>query len=302
MQRASAIGARLAGSRASGRVSTRWGRTVAPSSANQRVAASTDRSGCSNAAPVGMHEDLVGPVGREQVTIELTAGAPLGAADQREGPRHPGHSTGGGGRPRSGPILLPVGSVPAHDHQERGDRRVGDHGIRGRGGGGQGRRRRGAPLPPAGDGRRDARRAREVARQAGRAGQARGGRRQGDRGPRERHRRPAAARRLRPGARVGRGGPRRQEGAVRRARRHREGRRHPGHQHLDPPGRRAGHGDVATRARVRHPLLQPGAGHEPRRGHRADDGERRDDRGGQGLRRPRAARTRSRSRTAPGSS
>ena len=66
--------------------------------------------------------------------------------------------------------------------------------------------------------------AREVARQAGRAGQARGADRQGDRRPGQRHRRPPRARRLRPRARVGRRGPRREEGAVHPARRHREAR------------------------------------------------------------------------------
>ena len=51
--------------------------------------------------------------------------------------------------------------------------RFGDHGFGHRRGGGQGRPRGGAALPQAGDGRCDGRRAREVAGQAGRAGQAR---------------------------------------------------------------------------------------------------------------------------------
>ena len=45
---------------------------------------------------------------------------------------------------------------------------------------------------------------------------------------------------------------------------------HPGHQHVHPPGGRAGHGDRPARQGLRRPLLQPGAGHVPGRGGAAD--------------------------------
>ena len=214
----------------------------------------------------GQHEHLVGVVGGEQVAVEVAAVAPFGAADQGEGPRHgaaqyrplpegpqPGRRVTPAPAPgrltaRSGPLLLPVGSVPAHDHHTPGDRWVGDHGIRDRGGGGQGRRRRGAALPPAVERRRDGRLAREVAGQAGRAGQARRAGREGGRRSRDRHRPPRRAPRLRPRARVRRRGPRREEDPVRRARRGRQAGRHPRHQHLDAPGGRAGRGHQAARA------------------------------------------------------
>ena len=69
---------------------------------------------------------------------------------------------------------------------------------------------------------------------------------------------------------------------------------HPRHQHVDPPGGRAGRGHRAPVAGVRHPLLQPGADDEPRRGRPAAHRLRRDGRRRQGVRRRRAARTRSR--------
>ena len=45
---------------------------------------------------------------------------------------------------------------------------------------------------------------------------------------------------------------------------------HPGHQHLDPAGGRAGHGDRPARQGLRGPLLQPGPGHVAGRGGAAD--------------------------------
>ena len=64
----------------------------------------------------------------------------------------------------------------------------------------------------------------------------------------------------------------------RAARPRRQGRRDPRHQHVDAAGRRAGDGDRAARAGVRHPLLQPGADDEPGRDRPAAHRQRRDDR------------------------
>ena len=72
---------------------------------------------------------------------------------------------------------------------------------------------------------------------------------------------PGRAGRRRPGDRVGRRGPGREEGAVRRARPRLQAGGHPRHQHLDLAGGRDGHGHRPARAGLRHPLLQPGAGH-----------------------------------------
>ena len=181
---------------------------------------------------------------------------------------------------------------------------LGDHGIRHRRGGRQGGHRGHPAVPPAADGRRawwPHSRSRSTSRSSG-ASSTRPSATQvlvAGHG----HARPARPRRLRPRDRVGRRGPRRQEGAVPRARPRCQGRGDPRHQHLDAAGRRAGDGDRASRAGLRHPLLQPGAGDEPRRGGAAAHRQRRDDRA-------RAATfaelvrqgAPSRSRTAPGSS
>ena len=63
---------------------------------------------------------------------------------------------------------LPLGTVSAHDDQERGHHRFGDHGFGHRPGRGHVGLHRRPALPQAGDGRRHGRRHAEVAREAGR--------------------------------------------------------------------------------------------------------------------------------------
>ena len=58
----------------------------------------------------------------------------------------------------------------------------------------------------------------------------------------------------------------------------------PRDQHVDAPGRRDGDGDRPARPGVRHPLLQPGADDGARRGGARDHDDRRDDRRGAALR------------------
>ena len=67
--------------------------------------------------------------------------------------------------------------------------------------------------------------------------------------------------------------------------------RHPRHEHVHAVGDRAGRPDQAPRPRLRHPLLQPGAGHVAGRGRAAADRHRRHDRRRQGRSSRRAART-----------
>ncbi len=89
----------------------------------------------------------------------------------------------------------------------------------------------------------------------------------------------------RPGHRVGHRGPGGEEGALQRARPDHRRDDHPGHQHLDPAGHRAGHADGPARQGLRRPLLQPGPGDGAGRGGPAPDRLRRDHR-----RRPRLRR------------
>ena len=132
--------------------------------------------------------------------------------------------------------------------------------------------------------RRDARGPREVARQAGRTGQAR----------RRRARRDARARRApSPISASSRDCDlvlesivedlAVEEAPVQRARPRVRRRRDPRDEHVDPARRRDGDGDRPPRAGVRHPLLQPGADDAAGRGRPADHDARRDGR------RPRAS-------------
>ena len=110
-----------------------------------------------------------------------------------------------------------------------------------------------------------------------------------------RHHAPRRARRRRPRHRVGRRGPRREEGTSSPS----------STASASPttilatntstlPVVEMADGDRPARPGVRHPLLQPGARHGPRRGRAADHRQRRHHGRGDRLRRAPAARTRSR--------
>ena len=122
---------------------------------------------------------------------------------------------------RSVACPLSIHGEQCRNDQAGRNRRFGDHGQRHRRGRRQGGHRGGAAEPFAGHGRRDGRRAREVARQAGGAGQAR--RRRAHRRARPGHRGvgPRCPRRLRPRDRVDRRGPPHEEAPLQRARPHR---------------------------------------------------------------------------------
>ncbi len=171
------MGAALASSMASGRVEHAERTDLGAELAEPALGRLDDAIGVLVGRRGGHHEHLVGAAQLEELAIEVAAGAPLGAADQGEGPGH------GGTLP--GAVLAPgcypsVASRPMAD-QHAGNRRVGDHGVGHRRGGGQGGGRRDPALAAAGQRRRDGGGAREVARQAGGARQARRDRGQGDR-------------------------------------------------------------------------------------------------------------------------
>ena len=210
----------------------------------------------------------------------------------------PGQARAAGARP----VSYSPGNIPGYVNHTRGNRRLGDHGLGHRRDGGRQRLRGGPALPEPVHGRRHPGR-RWRSRSTGRSRRASGPRPSATRPwPGSPARPTSAPSGLRPGHRVGRRGPGREEAPLQRARPDLRRPHHPGHQHLDPPGRRAGHGDRPARQGLRHPLLQPGAGDGAGRGGPADHRLRRDDRRGP-RRSPRpAARRRSRSRTRPASS
>ena len=198
---------------------------------------------------------------------------------------------------------LPTGKLVAHVDHTGGNRRFGHHGRGHRRGGGRDRARGRAAQPEHGGRRRHGGGPRP-ARWPSRSRRASAPRR----------RRPAISGRVRATTHLGElvdvdlviesvvedlGG---EEGPLRRARQHLQARHDPGHQHLDAAGGRDGDGDRAARPGVRHPLLQPGARHGPRRGRAAHHGQRRHRGGGASPSPPPAARTPSRSRTRPASS
>ena len=191
---------------------------MAPSSSNQRSADSTSAVGVLVRSRGRDDEHLRAAACGEQVAVEVTAVAPLGATDQGKGAGHGPHLP----VPESGPRLLPVGSVAAHDHHD-----AWASSVRGSWG-------RASPRwPPSRASRSCCARAsrtrrtrwsprleKSLAKQVERGKLEEHGR-QGDRRAGQRHRRPPRPARLRPRARVRGRGPRGQEGAVHPARRHR---------------------------------------------------------------------------------
>ena len=197
---------------------------------------------------------------------------------------------------------LPPSKLRPHvDHTGR-NRRFGNHGLGHRRGGSGDRARGGLAQPESGGRRRHAGQPEQVAGQAGREGQAHRSRSGRYLGTGAAHHPSGRARRRRPRHRVRRRGPGGQAGPLPRARQRLQARHDPGHEHLDAACDRDGNGHRPSRPGVRCPLLQSRTGHVPGRGRATDHGERRHHRRRSRRSPPRVARSRSRSRTRPGSS